>query len=83
MPVDFAQLLPRYTTKEQEDIFNESDSKECKTNLECRKVKCGENHSKNWAKLTKYASFTSSQLSFLSLQRFYQLEEQDKIEKKN
>ena len=73
MPVDFAQLLPRYTTMEQEDIFNESDSKECKTNLECRKVKRGENHSKNRAKLTKYASFTSSQLCFLSL------EEQDKI----
>ena len=30
-----------------------SDSKDCKTNLECRKVKCGANHSRNYAKLTK------------------------------
>ena len=37
-----------------------NDSKECKTNLECRKVKCGANRSNNLAKSTRYASCTSS-----------------------
>ena len=37
-----------------------NDSKECKTNLECRIVKCGANYNKKWAKSTKYASCTSS-----------------------
>ena len=35
------------------------DSKECKPNLEYRKVKCGANRNKNRAKSTKYASCTS------------------------
>ena len=42
-------------------ILEKSDLKEWKTNLECRKVKCGANHNKNWAKPTKYASCTFSQ----------------------
>ena len=30
------------------DLFlKKSDSKECKTNLECRKIKCEANHNKN------------------------------------
>ena len=29
-------------------------------NVFMKKVKCGANHGKNWAKLTKYASCTSS-----------------------
>ena len=37
-----------------------NDSNECKTNSECRKVKCGANHNKNWSKSTKYASCTYS-----------------------
>ena len=35
-------------------------SKECKTNLESRKVKCGVSHNKHWEKSTKYASCISS-----------------------
>ena len=34
--------------------------KECKTNLECKKIKCEANRSNIWAKWTKYASCTSS-----------------------
>ena len=36
------------------------DSKEYKTNLGFRKVKCEANHRRNWAKSTKYASCISS-----------------------
>ena len=28
-------------------ILEKSDSKECKTNLECRKIECEANHNKN------------------------------------
>ena len=52
--------------------MKKSNSKESKTNLECGKVKCRANRSKkNWAKLTKYASCTSSRKYFLSLLRSY------------
>ena len=43
-------------------IHEKSDSKEWKPNLEFRKVRCGANHSKNWAKPPpKHASCTLSQ----------------------
>ena len=48
--------------KQNVNVFmKKSDSKECKPNLEFKKVKYGANHSKNWAKLTKHASCTFSQ----------------------
>ena len=34
--------------------------KECKTNLECKEIKCEANRSNNWAKWAKYARCTSS-----------------------
>ena len=41
--------------------MKKSNSKESKANLECGKVKYRANRNKkNWAKLTKYASCTSS-----------------------
>ena len=48
--------------------------KECKTKLECRKVRCGAIRTKNQPKSTKYASRTSSRYYFLSLLRSYRLE---------
>ena len=41
-------------------MMEKSDSKECKTNLECKKVKCRTNRSNNLTKSTRYASCTSS-----------------------
>ena len=59
------KILParglRLNKKEKMSMYSwESDSKECKTDLESRKVKCGANRCKNWAKLTKCANCTSS-----------------------
>ena len=51
---------PNFKNNECKCIHEKSDSKECKTKLECRKVKCEANCSNNWAKLTKHASCTSS-----------------------
>ena len=56
-----------------------NDFKECKTYLECRKVRCGANQNKNLAKSTKNASCTSSQYYFISPPRSYQPEVQDQI----
>ena len=53
------QAVPLQKTKFK-CIHEKGDLKECKTNLECRKVKCAANSHKNWAKSTKYASCTSS-----------------------
>ena len=47
--------------------------------LKCRKVKCRANLGKNWAKSTRYASFTFSLLYFLSILRSNQLEVQERI----
>ena len=47
------EILPARGTRQNEkkltvDLFlKKSDSKECKTNLECRKIKCEANHNKN------------------------------------
>ena len=41
-------------------ILEKSYSKECKTNLDYRKVKCEANRCDNWAQLTKCASCISS-----------------------
>ena len=53
-----------------------NDSNKCKTNSECRKVKFGANHNKNWSKSAKYESCTYSRQYFISP---YQLEVQDQI----
>ena len=50
-------------------------------NVFMKKVKCGANHGKNWAKLTKYASCTSGQYYLLSNLRSYLLEVQDQMKK--
>ena len=42
-------------------FLKKGDSKEFKTNLEFRKVKCVASRSNNWAKLIKYESCISSQ----------------------
>ena len=62
----FISLLSSYQLEVQDQIKNKckrtpvkSDFYECKTSLECRKVRCGANRNKNWAKSTKYASCTS------------------------
>ena len=60
------EILPARGTRPNKQKINvnvflkKSDLKECKTNLECRKVKCAANSHKNWVKSTKYASCTSS-----------------------